>query len=69
MTTDQCLTISTIFLTLTLFIWGKLRYDIVALIALFSCAIFGLIPIHSPCLNVKSRANKIGGRGQDRQHY
>jgi len=47
MTTDQCLTISTIFLTLTLFIWGKLRYDIVALIALFSCAIFGLIPIHS----------------------
>ncbi len=47
MTTDQYLTIGIISLTLMLFISGRLRYDIVALIALFSSAILGLIPLNA----------------------
>ena len=35
MTIDQITILSIIFLTFLLFIWGKFRYDIVALIALF----------------------------------
>ena len=35
MTVDQIAILSIIFLTFVLFIWGKFRYDIVALIALF----------------------------------
>ena len=35
MTVDQITILSIIFLTFLLFIWGKFRYDIVALISLF----------------------------------
>ena len=41
---DQVAILTIIITTLFLFIWGKLRYDIVALIALGSCALLGLIP-------------------------
>lgn len=41
---DQIVIISIIALLLFLFIWGRYRYDIVAMIGLFSASIFGLIP-------------------------
>ncbi len=34
----------TLFITLVLFIWGKIRYDFIALAALFIVTIFGVIP-------------------------
>lgn len=47
MTTDQYLIIAVLSMTLVLFGWGKIRYDIVALIALFSSFILGLIPLNT----------------------
>lgn len=47
MTTDQYLIIAVLSMTLILFGWGKIRYDIVALIALFSSFILGLIPLNT----------------------
>lgn len=47
MTADQYSVIGVLFTTLFLFIWGKMRYDIVALIALFASFFLGLIPINT----------------------
>lgn len=44
MTFDQSAIIVVIVVLLFLFIWGKWRYDIVALTALFSCSFLGLVP-------------------------
>lgn len=44
MTLDQWLIITLFALVLGLFIWGKWRYDVVALMALFSCVLLNLIP-------------------------
>lgn len=44
MTTDQMIIFAVLAATLGLFIWDKLRYDIVAVLALLTVAITGLIP-------------------------
>jgi len=44
MTTDQIIIFAVLAATLGLFIWDKLRYDIVAILALLSVALTGLIP-------------------------
>lgn len=45
MTADQLSILFILIMTLGLFIWGKLRYDIVALLALLACALLGIIPV------------------------
>jgi di/tricarboxylate transporter len=42
---DQLAILGIIITVLVLFIWGKWRYDIVALMALGACSLFGLVPI------------------------
>ena len=44
MHTDQIFVFATLFLVLVLFIWGKWRYDLVALFALLLVTIAGLVP-------------------------
>jgi di/tricarboxylate transporter len=41
---EQNIVFITLFITLVLFIWGKIRYDFIALAALFIVTIFGVIP-------------------------
>ncbi|WP_022961653.1 SLC13 family permease [Halopseudomonas pelagia] len=43
MTTDQALIFSILGATIGLFLWGRLRHDVVALIALVACVFAGLI--------------------------
>ncbi|MGY0399547.1 MAG: SLC13 family permease [Ostreibacterium sp.] len=43
MTVDQCLITAILLLTLCLFIWNKWRYDVVAMLALITATLFGLI--------------------------
>jgi di/tricarboxylate transporter len=42
---DQIIVFTTLLITLALFIWGKLRYDIVALIALIIVTVSGIVPV------------------------
>jgi di/tricarboxylate transporter len=44
MTLDQTAILLVLITTLGLFVWGRWRYDVVALLALFSCSLLGLIP-------------------------
>ena len=44
MTTPQMLVLAIMVGTMALFLWGRLRHDIVALIALMACVIGGLVP-------------------------
>jgi len=44
MTTDQIIIFAVLAATLGLFIWDKLRYDVVAVLALLAVALTGLIP-------------------------
>ncbi|HEY4496749.1 MAG TPA: SLC13 family permease [Candidatus Paceibacterota bacterium] len=44
---EQALISIIIIATLVLIVWGKWRYDIVALVALFATLLFGLIPIEN----------------------
>lgn len=44
MTTDQIIIFAILVATLGLFIWDKLRYDVVAVLALLAVALTGLIP-------------------------
>lgn len=44
-TADQGSIIAILLAVLGLFIWGKWRYDVVALMALFTCSLLGLVPI------------------------
>lgn len=44
MTPEQILIVVIMGMTLGLFIWGRLRYDIVAALALFACAVADLVP-------------------------
>ncbi|MFN3641895.1 MAG: SLC13 family permease [Gemmobacter sp.] len=44
MTTPQILILSILVATMALFIWGRFRHDIVALIALMACVVGGLVP-------------------------
>lgn len=44
MTTEQMIIFAVLFCALVLFIWGRWRYDIVALLALLVVAITGIIP-------------------------
>ncbi len=44
MTLDQVLILSILAATLGLFMWGRLRHDVVALAALMACVIAGLVP-------------------------
>lgn len=44
MTLPQMLTFGILVATMALFLWGRLRHDIVALIALMACVVGGLIP-------------------------
>lgn len=41
---DQVIVFAILFLTLVLFVWGKWRYDVVALMALLAVTITGIIP-------------------------
>jgi len=45
MTIDQYVIFGTLILTLVLFITGRWRYDVVALIALLIVSITGIIPV------------------------
>ncbi len=45
MTTEQTIVFAVLFLVLVLFIMGRWRYDVVALLALLAVAVTGLIPI------------------------
>lgn len=45
MTTDQWLITLILVTVLGLFVWGKWRYDVVALMALFGSVILGIIPV------------------------
>lgn len=44
MTTDQSVLLLILFALLVLLVWGRWRYDIVALGALFTASLFGLVP-------------------------
>lgn len=44
MTTDQIIIFAVLGATLGLFVWDRLRYDIVAILALLTVALTGLIP-------------------------
>ncbi len=44
MNTDQYIVFATLFFALIMFIWGKWRYDIVALMALLIATIAGIVP-------------------------
>jgi di/tricarboxylate transporter len=44
MTTDQILSFALLGGTIALFMWGKLRYDLVAMLSLFSGVVVGLVP-------------------------
>jgi di/tricarboxylate transporter len=45
MTTDQVLVFGILSVTLVLFVWGKFRYDLVALTALILVSLTGLVPV------------------------
>jgi len=47
MTTDQILSFALLGGTIALFMWGKLRYDLVAMLSLFSGVVVGLVPFDS----------------------
>lgn len=44
MTLPQILVLSILVMTLALFLWGRLRHDVVALSALMACVVTGLVP-------------------------
>lgn len=44
MTQDQILTFAVIGITVGLFIWGRWRYDIIALLSLFTAVVVGIVP-------------------------
>lgn len=44
MTSDQLLIVSLLILTIALFMWGRWRHDMVAMAALITCVLTGLIP-------------------------
>ena len=44
MTTPQFLVFAILAATLALFLWGRLRHDVVALVSLMACVIAGLVP-------------------------
>ena len=44
MTIDQTLSFAIIFGMMGLFAWGKLRYDLVALLALLAALAIGIVP-------------------------
>jgi di/tricarboxylate transporter len=44
MTTPQILVFAILAATMALFLWGRFRHDIVALLALMACVVMGLVP-------------------------
>lgn len=44
MTTPQILIFAILTATMALFLWGRFRHDIVALLALLACTLTGLVP-------------------------
>ena len=46
MTFEQVYMLTVIIVTLGLFVWGRLRYDVIALSALFAVVVGGIIPIN-----------------------
>lgn len=45
MTVDQGLAFAVLGLAMALFVWGRLRYDVVALLALFAGVVVGVVPM------------------------
>lgn len=45
MTLDQILIYAVLTLTMGLFLWGRLRHDVVALGSLMTCVVLGLVPV------------------------
>ena len=46
MTLPQYLSLATLTAMMALFIWGRFRYDVVAVLALLACLALGLSRIH-----------------------
>ena len=46
MTVDQGLLIGVLVVTLALFVWGRWRFDLVAVASLTACALLGLVPMN-----------------------
>jgi len=46
LTAEQALAFGLMGATIALFIWGKYRYDLIALAALVAGALLGLIPVN-----------------------
>jgi di/tricarboxylate transporter len=44
MSVDQTIIISVLLATMALFLWGRLRHDVVAMLALLVCVVSGLVP-------------------------
>jgi di/tricarboxylate transporter len=44
MTADQAAAFAVLAGALVLFVWGRLRYDLVALLALLACVVVGIVP-------------------------
>ncbi|MEC7432323.1 MAG: SLC13 family permease, partial [Pseudomonadota bacterium] len=47
MVADQWIVFAVLFVTLAAFIWNRLRFDVVAMLALLAVAIAGLVPVDS----------------------
>jgi di/tricarboxylate transporter len=45
LTLDQTIAFGTLFLAFALFLWGRFRYDVVAMLALLAVTLTGLIPV------------------------
>ena len=56
MTIDQTLSFAIIFGMMGLFAWGKLRYDLVALLALLAALAIGIVPADKAFDGFRTRA-------------
>ena len=63
MTVAQILSVGIIAATMGLFVWGRLRYDLVALISLLAGIVAGIVP---PSLTAHRNRETSTGRGTRR---
>ena len=76
MTQDQGIFLAILVATITLFIWGRWRHDMVAVAALLACVSFGLVDrdaafegfghpavVTVACVLILSRALQVSGAG------
>ena len=53
---NQIVVFATLFLALAAFVWGRIRYDFIALAALFTVSIFGIIPADTAFIGFSNSA-------------